>query len=598
VVRWLRVRRAGGRRTPGDLGLRSLIAPVARPQRWRLVLISALSIMGGLAEAGMLIVVARAAFALGSGDDTASVRLPVVGQVTLTVTGMLLVASVLVMAKLALQATSKLLTARISADAQLAKRQLLTRLLLNASWALQSTERAGRAQEVINGYSQGPGVALAALSALLVASFSLAAMLVAAVVVSPLASLAVALAALAIGLTLRPLRAAARRRAGRRAGARLQFGTSISEFSATLQETRIFGVGEQIEQRIYELASVLRQRDVQSAYIQGVIPLVYQGSTMFFIIGAMAVIYAAGATGLGSIGAVVLIMIRSLSYAQSVQSSIQSLHVAAPLLEVLRDEQERYRAAGVSHQGTPLDHVDTVAFEDVSFAYVPGRRVLSDMSFELRRGEAVGIVGPSGAGKSTLVQVLLRLRDPTTGRLLVNGTDASDQSLDDWYNLVTFVPQDARLFAGSVADNIRFFRPNVDPGAIERAAKLAHLHDDIASSPEGYDTPVGERGSQLSGGQQQRLCIARALVGDPDVIVLDEPTSSLDVRSEALMRDTIAELAQRKIVVIIAHRLSTLSVCDRIIVILNGRLEAFDDPATLEATNPFYREALQLAGMR
>lgn len=463
---------------------------------------------------------------------------------------------------------------------------------------MNATERSGRAQEVINGHAQGPGVALAALSALLVASFSLAAMLVAAVVVSPLASLAVALAALVIGLTLRPLRAAARRRAKRRAAARLQLGTSIAEFSATLQEARIFGVGEQIEQRIYELASVLRQRDVQSAYIQGAIPLVYQGSAMFFIIGVLAVTYAAGVTGLGSIGAVVLIMIRSLSYAQAVQSSIQSLHVAAPLLEVLRDEQERYRAAGVSHEGAPLDRVDTVAFEEVSFAYVPGRPVLHDISFELRRGEAVGIVGPSGAGKSTLVQVLLRLRDPTTGRLLVNGTNARDQSLDDWYDLVTFVPQDARLFAGSVADNIRFFRPNVDPGAVERAAKLAHLHDDIASWPEGYDTPVGERGSQLSGGQQQRLCIARALVGDPDLIVLDEPTSSLDVRSESLMRDTIAELAQRKMVVVIAHRLSTLSVCDRIIVMLNGRLEAFDDPATLEATSPFYREALQLAGMR
>jgi ABC-type multidrug transport system fused ATPase/permease subunit len=193
---------------------------------------------------------------------------------------------------------------------------------------------------------------------------------------------------------------------------------------------------------------------------------------------------------------------------------------------------------------------------------------------------------------------LLRLRDPTSGRILVNGTDASGQSRDDWYRLVTFVPQDARLFAGSVAENIRFFRPDVDRSDIERAAKLAHLHDDVASWPEGYDTFVGERGGQLSGGQQQRLCIARALVGDPDVIVLDEPTSSLDVRSEALIRDTIAELAPRKTVVVIAHRLSTLTACDRIIVILDGRIEAFDAPATLEATNPFYREALELAGMR
>ncbi|MGH9048607.1 MAG: ABC transporter ATP-binding protein [Acidimicrobiia bacterium] len=598
MVRRLGLRGAGGRRTPGDLGLRALVGPIARPQRGRLVAISVSSIVSGFAEAAMLVVVARVAFVLASGDDSVSFTPPIVGRITLTVTEMLLAASVLIAVKLALQATGSLLTAHMTAEAQLAKRQRLTHLLLNASWTLQSTARAGRAQELINGYAQGAGVALGALSGLLVAAFSLTAMLVAAVAVSPVASLAAAGAALAIGLMLRPLRAAVRRRAGRRADARLQLGTSISEFSAALQETRIFAVGEQVEQRIGALASTLCRRDVQSAYLQAVIPVVYQGSAMFLIIGALAIVYASGATGLGSVGAVVLIMIRSLTYAQAVQSSIQSLHAAAPLLEVLREEQERYRAAGVSLQGAPLDHVDTAAFDDVTFAYIPGRPVLRDMSFDLRRGEIVGIVGPSGAGKSTLVQLLLRLRDPTIGRMLINGLEANGQSLDDWYNLVTFIPQDARLFAGSVTDNIRFFRQQVDPGAIERAAKLAHVHDDIVSWPEGYDTPVGERGGQLSGGEQQRLCIARALVGDPDLVVLDEPTSSLDARSEALMRDTIADLAPRKTVVVIAHRLSTLSICDRIMVIFNGRLEGFDDPATLEATNPFYREALQLAGMR
>jgi ABC-type multidrug transport system fused ATPase/permease subunit len=160
------------------------------------------------------------------------------------------------------------------------------------------------------------------------------------------------------------------------------------------------------------------------------------------------------------------------------------------------------------------------------------------------------------------------------------------------------VPQQARLVAGTVADNIRFFREDLEPGTIERAAKLAHIHDDIVQWPLGYDTPVGERGGQLSGGQQQRLCIARALVGDPDVVVLDEPTSALDVKSESLMRDTMADLAPHKTVFVIAHRLSTLSICDRIMVILNGRLEGFDQPSELEASNPFYREALKLSGLR
>jgi ABC-type multidrug transport system fused ATPase/permease subunit len=181
--------------------------------------------------------------------------------------------------------------------------------------------------------------------------------------------------------------------------------------------------------------------------------------------------------------------------------------------------------------------------------------------------------------------------------VLVNGLPLTEVALDDWYRLVTFVSQDTRLFSGSVGDNIKFFR-NASDDDVERAAKLAHIHDDIVSWPLGYDTPVGERGSQLSGGQRQRLCIARALVEDPDIVVMDEPTSALDVKSESLMRDTLLALGGERTVFVVAHRLSTLSICDRIMVVLGGEMQGFDSPDRLEADNPFYREALVLSGMR
>jgi ABC-type multidrug transport system fused ATPase/permease subunit len=239
-----------------------------------------------------------------------------------------------------------------------------------------------------------------------------------------------------------------------------------------------------------------------------------------------------------------------------------------------------------------------MAFDGVSFEYVAETPVLRDVSFQIPHGDIVGIVGPSGAGKSTLVQLVLRLREPTTGRVLADGRDVRELSLESWYERVSFVPQDPALFAGSIADNIRFYRDGVDQADIERAAKLANLHDEVMSWSGGYDTPVGERGGQLSGGQRQRLCIARALVGEPDMLVFDEPTSALDVKSEALIRDTIAGLAPRTTVLVIAHRLSTLSICDRIMVVLAGELQGFDAPDRLEAENPFYREALQLSGLR
>jgi len=182
--------------------------------------------------------------------------------------------------------------------------------------------------------------------------------------------------------------------------------------------------------------------------------------------------------------------------------------------------------------------------------------------------------------------------------VVVDGQDVAQFSQSDWFKRVSFVPQEPRFFAGTIAENIAFHRDDVDHASIERAARLANLHDEIVAMTDGYDTWVGEGGVRLSGGQRQRLCIARALAEDPDVIVLDEPTSALDVKSEALIRASLAGLAPRTTVFIIAHRLSTLDICGRIMVIHEGRLQGFDTPSRLEQNDPFYREALALSGLR
>ena len=181
---------------------------------------------------------------------------------------------------------------------------------------------------------------------------------------------------------------------------------------------------------------------------------------------------------------------------------------------------------------------------------------------------------------------------------MADGRPIGELSKREWARKVTFVPQAPHLIAGTVADNIRFLRDDVSDADIREAAKLAHLHDEIEAFREGYEHPVGEHGSHLSGGQQQRLCIARALVENPDVLILDEPTSALDVRSEHLIRSTIVELKEHMTIIIIAHRLSTLDVCDRIMVIQSGELKGFDTPVNLARTNDFYNEALVLSGLR
>jgi len=243
----------------------------------------------------------------------------------------------------------------------------------------------------------------------------------------------------------------------------------------------------------------------------------------------------------------------------------------------------------------PIALVGELKMSEVSFTYDGQTPALEDVSFVIPAGEVVGIVGPSGSGKSTLVQLLLGVRRATVGQVQVDGVEIGEFDRNQWARTVTFVPQKLNLIEGTIEDNIRFFRTDVDLDDVVRAAKLAHIHDEILSMPGGYGRALGGEGGALSGGQQQRLCIARALVEQPSLLILDEPTSALDMRSEHLIRQTLEGLRESMTVVIIAHRLSTLNMCDRLMVIQDGRLAGFDVPSRLAESSEFYREALELS---
>jgi ATP-binding cassette subfamily B protein len=223
--------------------------------------------------------------------------------------------------------------------------------------------------------------------------------------------------------------------------------------------------------------------------------------------------------------------------------------------------------------------------------------VLLDISFEVTGGEAIGVIGPSGAGKSTMVQILLNLREPVGGQYLINGTPVQQLIQDDWQKHVAYVPQEPRLIHATVAENIRYMRDLSDE-AVEHAAQLARIHEDIMSWPKGYETIVGPRADAVSGGQRQRICLARALAAEPEILILDEPTSALDPRSEALIQESLIALKRKVTLFIIAHRMSTLDICDRVMVVFDGRIEAFAAERVLETESPYYRTAVQVADIR
>jgi ATP-binding cassette subfamily B protein len=213
-----------------------------------------------------------------------------------------------------------------------------------------------------------------------------------------------------------------------------------------------------------------------------------------------------------------------------------------------------------------------VRFDSVNFSYLPDEPVLHDVSFLARAGQSTALVGPSGGGKSTIINLILRFHDVQSGAVLVDGQNISDLTVASLRKNMSYVSQQPVLFEGSVADNIRYGNPDASQGAIEEAARLAQAHDFITEMPDGYETEVGEGGSNLSGGQRQRLSIARAILRNAPILLLDEATSALDNESEKLVQQALDELMKGRTTIVVAHRLSTIQNCDQILVIDQGRI--------------------------
>ena len=216
-----------------------------------------------------------------------------------------------------------------------------------------------------------------------------------------------------------------------------------------------------------------------------------------------------------------------------------------------------------------------ISLRNVTFGYNSYDPVLEHVTFDIKAGEMIGIVGHSGCGKTTLVNLIMRMYDTTEGQILVDGTDIREIAQNSLRTQMGVVLQETLLFSGSIRDNIRYAAPHATNEQVIEAAKLANAHDFIMSLPEGYNTVVGEKGYSLSGGERQRIAIARALIHNPKILILDEATAALDTETEKLIQDAINHLTEGRTTIAIAHRLSTLRNADKILVIDHGKLKEY-----------------------
>ena len=339
----------------------------------------------------------------------------------------------------------------------------------------------------------------------------------------------------------------------------------MAQTARVAPEIATFDVADAVSRAGVEAAKPTGDSLARLRFLTKVIPTTFQYSALGVILALIYAVYTLDLGDLTVFGPLVVLLMRALGNTKQLQLAAQSILQMHPYVDGLEKEIADLNAHPMPHGTIPLAGIGTVRLENVGFAYVAGQPVLENVSLEFSDGEAIGIIGPSGGGKSTLSQLLTGLRSPTSGRIMIGDVDLEDATTRSWSRLMALVPQDNSLIRGTVSDNIRFFRSGFSDDEVRAAAQAAQLHNDIVSQlPEGYETRIGPGERELSGGQRQRLGIARALLGRPRLLVLDEPTSALDERSEELIRQTLEEIKGTTTLIVIAHRPSTLRVCDRV----------------------------------
>ena len=289
-----------------------------------------------------------------------------------------------------------------------------------------------------------------------------------------------------------------------------------------------------------------------------------------------------GSLGIGVMTAAILYARRFYDPMEDLAMFYNSYQSATSALEKISGVLEEQPSVPEAIGAKPLENAKgLVRFEGVSFSYSNGIEVIPKLELEIPAGQTIALVGTTGAGKSTIAKLVSRFYDPTSGSITLDSVDLKKISTKDLRRAVVMVTQEAYLFSGSVADNIALGRPNATPDEIEQAAKAVGAHDFIMSLPDGYSTDVNKRGGRVSSGQRQLISFARAFIADPAVLILDEATSSLDVPSERLVQHGLKTLLANRTAIIIAHRLSTVAIADRVLVMEHGKIIEDDSPKKL-----------------
>ena len=566
------------------------LRPILGGRLLPVVTLGGVAVAAGLIEASVLALLANIAATMVLHGHRVSLDMgPLSFRMAVGVT--IVVTLVLTCVRLALQLVVAWLPTRIAANVQAELRRELFDAFTRASWAVKANDREGHFQELMtNQIAQAAGAVLnvalvisagAMFLALIASAFSLSAVVAALVLVS----------AVVLFGAFRPLDRAGRTASREASQAYINQAGGISEAVRLAEEAQVFGVAEAYRGRMGQLIQVTSDTYFRSNLTVRLVGSLYQSVIFLIIVGGIGALYLANTGDLAALGAVVLILVRASTYGQQLQGANHTVIQVLPYLDRLYGSIDRYKMSAPTDGGAVMPAITTLAFDNVSFSYRPHEVVLHDISFHVQAGEAIGIIGPTGAGKSTISQLLLRFASLTPA--LMSST-ASQQLCSPVPTGSARLPTSRRNHASTAGQSQTTSASFAISTRLrsERAARMAHIHDDILAMPAGYETVIGQQADAVSGGQRQRICLARALVGQPEILLLDEPTSALDLASEAAVEASLAALHGRMTIFIIAHRLSILGICDRVLVLENGRVSALAPVAQLARSDAFVSTAL------
>lgn len=489
---------------------------------------------------------------------------------------------------------------RVSADFMgIESADMLTRAL-RASWPFLLRQKIGTLQATLVRDIQQTA-SLLEVSAQAVQSFSGFCMyLLVAVNISPLMTLCTVVGGGVLLFVVRPLLKRTQLAIREYLDTEKNYTQFLNEHLVGMKAVKAAGMEERALESGNRLVQRLRELTIRMALIRSISGSLFQPFSLVFVIILFAITYQSPDFSIVSFAATLYLIQKIFTYLESGQSA---LHIVSELVPYA-ENVEKFKNLFAEHKEAAVVGTDAfkftqdITFEHVSFSYTKDKEVLSDVHFSIPKGTTVGLIGPSGAGKTSVADVLLRLFEPTQGKVLIDGKPISDISIESWRQHTGYVSQDVFLLNASIEENIRFYRPELTQEEIHASAKKANCYEFIQSLPEQFQTVVGDRGVFLSGGQRQRIVLARALATAPELLILDEATSALDAESEEVIQEAIQGLHGSMTVLVIAHRLTTVEDADLLVVLDQGRIVETGSPAELLAQPESYFAKQYQHGLR